>query len=204
MIKKILFAVFTASFLMSCATTGGRIVEDAGTLTGARRPSWVSKINSKSAIADEFPGKVPFTYSESGSNLNLLRRRVNTTTLAAEYSRVLSTAIAQSALDMASGSSSSINEQEFRDSISAASKAQFSGFMKEGDWWVKREKTVNGQIEEEYTYFVLYLVDEATFKRNLSSSIKNSSQVIDSIGEDISTGLQNNIDNVADLYLATE
>lgn len=128
--KKILLTVFTASFLMSCASTVGRIVEDAGTLTGAKRPAWVSMINSKSAIADEFKGKVPFTYFESGKDLNLLRRRVNTTTLAAEYSRVISTAIAQSALDMASGSSSSINEQEFRDSISAASKAQFSDFMK--------------------------------------------------------------------------
>lgn len=201
MIKQLLlFALLI--FSISCNATkelvkespSKREIENAGTFTGQKQPEWVS-IGERSKIKELYPKKMPFNAESTGQNLNLLKRRMNATTLSAEYSRAISTAIAQSALDMVDNSD--INQEVFMDSISAASKAQFSGFVKESEWW---RKTVDGEGKEEYTYYVLYLIDEDVFKRNLRGSIRNASEVIDEIGDGIAKGLENNLDNVVKLY----
>ena len=84
---------------------------------------------------------------------------------------------------------------EHEQSIQQASASTFSGFKKEGEWW-QLKRYPNG--DEKYTYYVLYLVDEANFDRALSGVIKKSSGTI---GEEIAQKLEKNIENVKNIYM---
>ena len=206
MIKKIL--LFTLLIIsISCATKskvvenksdGKILLEDAGTFTGQKKPDWVGA--DKSKIKELYPGKVPFTATLKGADINLLRRRVNTTTLNARLAQEISTAIVQSAYDM-SGGGSSEDVNSFASSISAASKAQFSGFTQEGEWWVKIKWKKDGK--EEYRYYVLYLIDQDRFNRILSGTIRDASKVINEVGDNIAQALEDNIESVNKAYEAT-
>lgn len=209
MIKKIL--LFTLLIIsISCATKSKVVenknekpfdeLENAGTFTGQKRPDWMS-MNGISEIKELYPGKVPFRAELTGANVNLLRRRANTTTLNAQVSQVVSTAIAQSAYDMLGGSESSVDVDSFASSISAASKAQFSGFTQEGEWWVKIKWKKDGK--EEYRYYVLYLIDQDRFNRILSGTIRDASKVINEVGDNIAQALEDNIESVNKAYEAT-
>lgn len=206
MTKKIL--LFTLLIIsISCATKSKvvenkpelKVIEDAGTFTGQKRPDWMS-MNGISEIKELYPGKVPFRAELKGANLNLLRRRANTTTLNAQVSQVVSTAIAQSAYDMLGGSESSVDVDSFASSISAASKSQFSGFTQEGEWWMK---IMNPDGSEEYRYYVLYLINQDHFNRILSGTIRDASKVINEVGDNIAQALEDNIESVNKAYEAT-
>lgn len=205
MIKKIL--LFTLLIIsISCATKskvvenksdGKILLEDAGTFTGQKKPDWVGA--DKSKIKELYPGKVPFTATLKGADINLLRRRVNTTTLNARLAQEISTAIVQSAYDM-SGGGSSEDVNSFASSISAASKAQFSGFSKESEWWMRFRETDGREV---YEYYVLYLIDQDRFNRILSGTIRDASKVINEVGDNIAQALEDNIESVNKAYEAT-
>lgn len=172
------------------------VIEDAGTLTGKEAPEWIS-MNKISDIKKLYPGKVPFILEDlRGANLNLLKRRANTTTLNAQLSRVISTVILQSANDMLGGSESSADVDKFESSISAESKAKFSGFMQESEWWQR----VEYDGKEEYRYYVLYLIDQDRFNRILSGTIRDASKVINEVGDNIAKALEDNIESVNKAY----
>lgn len=206
MIKKsLLFILLIIS--ISCATKSKvvenkpaskklTVIEDAGTLTGKEAPEWIS-MNKISDIKKLYPGKVPFILEDlRGANLNLLKRRANTTTLNAQLSRVISTVILQSANDMLGGSESSADVDSFANSISAESKAKFSGFMQESEWWQR----VEYDGKEEYRYYVLYLIDQDRFNRILSGTIRDASKVINEVGDNIAKALEDNIESVNKAY----
>lgn len=172
------------------------VIEDSGTLTGKEAPEWIS-MNKISDIKKLYPGKVPFILEDlRGANLNLLKRRANTTTLNAQLSRVISTVILQSANDMLGGSESSADVDKFESSISAESKAKFSGFMQESEWWQR----VEYDGKEEYRYYVLYLIDQDRFNRILSGTIRDASKVINEVGDNIAKALEDNIESVNKAY----
>lgn len=192
---KLFIITLLSSILFSCATTGVTTtgvttIEDMGSSIGVAQPEWMQYITSVSKMEALYPKKVPFTYNETGTDLNYLKRKINSTTLSAEYSRTLTQAVLQSASEE-SGQDFTEHEQ----SIQQASSSTFSGFRKEGEWW-QLKRYPNG--DEKYTYYVLYLVDEDNFDRALSSVIKKSSGTI---GEEIANKLEKNIENVKNIYM---
>lgn len=161
-----------------------------GQSIGVKQPEWLKYINTLSKISELYPKKIAFAYEETGTDLNYLKRKINSTTLSAEYSRTLTQAILQFANE-----ESKQDMTEHEQSIQQASASTFSGFKKEGEWW-QLKRYPNG--DEKYTYYVLYLVDESNFDRALSGVIKKSSGTI---GEEIAQKLEKNIENVKNVYM---
>lgn len=207
MIKKIL--LFTLLIIsISCATSSksqvaeisyGEIeIENTGTFTGQKRPDWMS-MSKISEIKELYPGKVPFRADMEGANINLLKRRVNTTTLNAQLSSVISSVILEKAKDLMGGNST-LTEAEvdsFGSSITVASRSHISGFIKESEWWIKTKNKESG--EEKYKYYVLYLIDQDRFNRMLSGIIDSAAEEA-KLDESISKALQNNIEDVTKAY----
>ena len=190
---KLFIIMLVSSILFSCASTKATTIDDMGRAIGIKQPEWMQYITSVSKMDALYPKKVPFTYNEIGTDLNYLKRKVNSTTLSAEYSRTLTQAVIQAASE-ASGQDMTRHFQ----SIQQASASTFSGFKKEGEWWIL-QKYPDG--DEKYTYYVLYLVDEDNFNRSLSSVIEKSS---DTIGEQIAKELEKNIENVKNIYMNSQ
>ncbi|MDO6994719.1 hypothetical protein Q5M87_11945 [Brachyspira innocens] len=189
--KKILFLLFTLSVVSFTQTQSEyTVIDTKGAALGLEAPEWINYVSSVSQMQSLFPGKVAFVKYETGPNLSLIQRRVNTTGINADYARVVSTAVKQAFKEHANWSDEEFNQKMGEDSIIGSAKAKFKGLKKEGDWWVLR-RDLDGN--KEYTYYVLYLLDEQIFLKDLGLIIEESAQSIgnSALGDKVKSDIQN-------------
>ena len=174
------------------------IIDDMGAVTGAKQPRWLPYVSEASKIKEElYPNKVPFVYEIQGKDLRYLKRQANSTGAAADYARTMSTAVRATAAEMAEGYDEQIVSTQFAELVETAARAKFSGFKKEGEWWVLR-KFADGR--EEYSYYVLYLIDEVLFNKNIGLMADDLSS---KIGNDLSSIIKDNADNITETFMDT-
>ncbi len=207
--KKFLFCLSIIIFVASCSSTPTQttttapqqpvrniarmeIIDEKGYAFGVEQPQWVAPaIEGSSKVSALYPGKRAFVLDSRGKNLKLLQRKSNTTEINAVLSRIAGTAIIQNARNILIASGEDINADEYSDAIQQASRASFSGLVPESDWWILQS---DGQ-KEEYTYLVLYLIDEKLFERQFGNI---NGRVADAIGD---TALANAVKRETDSAL---
>lgn len=198
--KKILTSIILIATVCSLLfAQRPEIIDDMGAITGAQPPKWLPYVSETSKIKDElYPKKVPFVYEISGKDLRYLKRQANATGAAADYARTMSTAVIASAGYQTTAYDGEITSEQFAELVQSASRAKFSGFKKEGEWWVLR-KFSDGR--EEYSYYVLYLMDESIFNKNIGLI---ADELSSKIGETLSTQIKNNVDNITEIFMNAE
>ena len=165
------------------------VIDTKGAALGLQAPEWINYVSSVSQMQNLFPGKVAFVKYEIGSNLNLIQRKINTTGINADYARVISTAVKEAFKEHANWSEDDFQQRMGEDSILGSAKAKFKGLKKEGDWWVLRKDT---EGNKQYTYYVLYLIDEQIFLKDLGLIIEESTKSIgnSALGDKVISDIQ--------------
>ena len=116
----------------------------------------------------------------------------STTGVNAQFASVVATAIIANYKSVADASGEKFNEDAYRNTIEAGAKAQFSGLVKESDWWVLVD--VNGK--QEYRYYFLYLMDEELFAEQVVALAKDSGDKLDNqaLAEAVAKDVQSTVD----------
>lgn len=138
-------------------------IDHAGAALGSPVPEWVqfAVTSDKEALMaiPRFSGKVPFIEWGSGQNLDLTRSWVNNFGAQSLISRTISTYIEVEFAGSLQGSKDNEASRNYLKELAASvSSAQFSGFMREMDYWIKVRNTVTQA--EEYRYFVVYSMSQ--------------------------------------------
>lgn len=195
--KKILTSIILISTVCSLLfAQRPEVIDDMGSVTGAKQPRWLPYVSETSRIKEElYPKKIPFVYEIQGKDSRYLKRQANSTGAAAEYARTMSSVVRATAAEMAEGYDEEIASTQFAELVETAAKAKFSGFKKEGEWWVLRRYS-DGR--EQYFYYVLYLIDEVIFNKNIGLMADDLSS---KIGNDLSSIIKDNAENITEAFM---
>lgn len=175
-----LAAAVAAAVLAGCASTspvknevkpGAQIIDWQGSELGRAIPEWVYAANDsdKGALMrlPEMEGKIPFSVTGTGQDRDLLKIWVDTNDASAELSKLIRENVTATA-----GTGTRGNKDEDKEAakkmahavVTVFSNTQFSGFMKERDFWTQVRRQ-DGQTE--YRYYVLYSIE----RENLAHQI---------------------------------
>ena len=209
-IKKVVCLVILSSLAVACSTTSSTtkkdpsisvpkskttLIDNKGAAFGISTPEWVElAVVGASKVATLYPNKVAFVQEEIGSNQKLLAMKGSTTGVNAQFASVVATAIIANYKSVADASGEEFNENAYRNTIEAGAKAQFSGLVKESDWWILVD--VNGK--QEYRYYFLYLMDEKLFAEQVVALAKDSAKKLDN--PELAEAVERDVKSTVDLF----
>jgi len=209
-IKKIVCVIILGSLAVACATTSETttetssvsrpkavttLIDNKGAAFGISTPEWVElAVVGASKVATLYPNKVAFVQEEIGGNQKLLAMRGSTTGVNAQFASVVATAIIANYKSVADASGEEFNEDAYRSTIEAGAKAQFSGLVKESDWWILVD--VSGR--QEYRYYFLYLMDEDLFAEQVIALAKDSGEKLDN--PELAKAVELDVQSTVDLF----
>lgn len=183
-IVKWLAAAGAVAVLASCATTspvknevksGAQIIDWQGAELGRAVPEWVYAVNDSDKAAllklPEMEGKVSFSVTGTGKDRDLLKVWVDTNDASAELSKLIQENVTATAETGTRG-----NKDEDKDAArkmvqaitTVFSNTQFSGFIKERDFWTQVR---HPDGEKEYRYYVLYSIDRENLARQIDIAL---------------------------------
>ena len=170
--------------LASCATTspvknevksGAQIIDWQGAELGRAVPEWVYAVNDSDKAAllklPEMEGKIAFSVTGTGKDRDLLKVWVDTNDASAELSKLIQENVTATAEAGTRG-----NKDEDKDAAkkmvqaitTVFSNSQFSGFIKERDFWTQVHRPDG---EKEYRYYVLYSIDRENLSRQIDIAL---------------------------------
>lgn len=208
-IKKVVCLIILSSLAVACATTSKTtetpsvsrpkaattLIDNKGAAFGISTPEWVElAVVGASKVATLYPNKVAFVQEEIGGNQKLLAMRGSTTGVNAQFASVVATAIIANYKNVTDASGEKFNEDAYRSTIEAGAKAQFSGLVKESDWWILVD--VSGR--QEYRYYFLYLMDEDLFAEQVVALAKDSANKLDN--PELAKAVERDVQSTVDLF----
>ena len=174
-------AAVAAAVLAGCASTspvknevksaGAPVPIDwQGAEFGDPIPEWVKAVsNSDKEVLMRLPemeGKIPFLATGMGQDLDILKTWVDTNDAAGEISKSIRTTVdTEAGTNLHGNKDKETSAKMAKALVTAVSKAQFSGFMKERSFWTQVRKPDDGKTE--YRYYVLYSIE----RENLAHQI---------------------------------
>jgi len=168
--RYLIFLVFVvAVFVVSCGSTSKSvtpkvsrqeivIIEHKGTSFGADIPQWVMKaLDSANAVEKmpEYAGRYAFIADQRGQDLSGLQTWANNFTIQPMVASRIDNTVEAAFKGGQAGDVKKVGEY-FQRYVETRTSVNFTGLVKEGEWWVRtRERS-----GEYYRYIVLYTVDK--------------------------------------------
>ena len=138
----------------------------------AKQPKWMFK--GTTALEKDYPNKMAFIISGRGKSLNFVEswaKRVNSSSEVARY-------LSQSITDMTAASEYGGDEsfQRTMETLTTSvSKVKIIDLRREDDWWILKEyKDGAKKGQQEYEYYVLYLIDSDIMKRIINNEVEKA------------------------------
>jgi len=172
----LVFVVVIVAFVVSCGSTSKKvspkvakqeivIIEHKGTLLGADMPQWVMKaLESTDAVEKmpEYAGKYAFIADERGQDLSGLQTWANNFTIQPMVATRIDNAVEAAFRGGQAGDVKKVGEY-FQRYVETKTSVNFTGLVKEGDWWVRTRENSG----EYYRYIVLYTVDKKILDKQI-------------------------------------
>lgn len=165
----------------------------------AKQPKWLFKGTSQ--LENDYAGKMPFVISGRGKSLNFVESWAKRVNSSAEVARYLSQSIADYVAASEYG-----NDENFQRTMetltTSVSKAKIAGLRKEDDWWILKEyKDGTKKGQQEYEYYVLYLIDKDVIDRMLQNEVEKA---ISGENEETKSRVKEAMDNMIYEYVEEE
>jgi len=173
----LIFLVFVVTvFVVSCGSTSKKvtpkvskkeivIIEHKGTSFGADIPQWVMKaLEGTNAVEKmpEYAGKYAFIADQRGQDLSGLQTWANNFTIQPMVASRIDNTVEAAFRGGQAGDVKKVGEY-FQRYVETKTSVNFTGLVKEGDWWIRtREKS-----GEYYRYIVLYTVDKKILDKQI-------------------------------------
>ncbi|MFP4643310.1 MAG: hypothetical protein ACLFM0_03025 [Spirochaetales bacterium] len=152
------------------------VLEHRGSSRGVDAPEWV-RVSLEGAQAveqmDEFEDKYAVIVEETGEDLRGVEMWAQNFSAPAQIAQRVSTRVEQRFAGSAAGEVDEIDTY-MENVVKTLSDAQFSGFSRAGEWWVKYrwyEEDRETVDRDEYRYMVLYTIDRDVLDRQVDSAI---------------------------------
>lgn len=215
--KIIAFALGAAvsAMLISCGSTpkpkvvdmsasiATEILEHKGTAWGVAQPEWVGTVlttpNQKTLKkALGLSDKKIWVLTKNGTNLDFLQTWVDQVDARAEIAASIKQTIGDRIRASMAGTSADTDlEKTIERESERLAVTSVAGLEKETDWWTRNRRLKDGLEKGEdssdyitqYSYMVVYAMDEQLFTQQLSNGFKNIKDI------DVSNELQESIKN---------
>ena len=204
-----------AALLVSCGSTPKPKVEDIsasiptqilehkGTAWGVAQPDWVGTVlttpNQKTLKkALGLSDKKIWVLTKNGSNLDFLQTWVDQVDARAEIAASIKQTIGDIIRASMAGTSADTDlEKTIERESERLAVTSVAGLEKETDWWTRNRRLKDGLEKGEssddyitqYSYMVVYAMDEALFTKQLENGFKNIKDI------DVSGEIQESIKN---------
>ncbi|MDR1243243.1 MAG: hypothetical protein LBM00_10765 [Deltaproteobacteria bacterium] len=149
------------------------ITDHQGARAGRPIPGWITAVMDGDTgplyIMEKFKGRKIFVTSASGVDRDLTRRLAESK-ISAEFASTMTQDIQSSLLTSVKGDVNKGGEVSIDDITAVSSIVSTSGLSKDMDYWV--QTTDRGTGKREYTYYMVYSMDEFQFQAQLEAALR--------------------------------